>query len=163
MNIRRIYIALCGILFAAQTVSAQHNMLVVGNDGSVNAVSVSSVDYSTFNANDKWFVMTNDGIQGATKTLITADCTFGLSADSEVKSLSVTPQVGVCYSKNNTAPTINDDSLSLGSELKSYTFTLNSLAAGTTYYFRPYVKLANGVFYGEVTEATTLGTKTRRQ
>ncbi len=150
---------MCGILFAAQSASAQQNMLVVGDNGSVNAVSASSVDYATFNANDKWFTFTNDGIEGATKNLITADCTVKLSADTEVKSLSTTPEVGVCYSKDNTVPTINDEAVSLGSELKSYTFTMKSLISGTDYYFRPYVKLANAVFYGDVATAKTLGTK----
>ncbi len=148
-----------GILFAAQSASAQQNMLVVGDNGSVNVVSVSSVDYATFSASDKWFTITNDGVQGATTNLISADCTVKLSADSEVKSLSVTPEIGVCYSKDKKVPSITDETVSLGSELKSYTFTLKSLVSGTDYYFRPYVKLSNAVFYGEVATAKTLGTK----
>ena len=146
------------MLFAAQTVSAQQNMYVVDSNGMINAISVSSVDYATFNANEKLFTITNDGVQGATTSLITADCSVSLSAESNVKSLSITPEVGVCYSKFNSVPTIDDDCLSLGSELKSYTFTLKSLISGTTYYFRTYVKLASGVFYGDVASAKTLGT-----
>ena len=159
MKIRKIFVGLCGILFAAQSISAQQNMLVVDNNGSVNAVAVSSVSYATFNASDKWFTFSNDGVEGATKNLITADCTVKLATDSEVKSLSVTPEVGICYSKERLVPTIEDNCLSLGSELKSYTFTLKSLISGTTYSFRPYVKLANAVFYGDVEIAKTLGTK----
>ena len=151
--------ALCGILFAAQPISAQQNMLVVGNNRRVNAVAVSSVSYATFNASDKWFTFSNDGIEGATNIWITADCTVKLAADSEVKSLSVTPEVGVCYSKDNAVPTIGDYCLTLGSTLKSYTFTLKSLISGTTYYFRPYLKLANAVLYGDIDTAKTLGTK----
>jgi hypothetical protein len=147
------------MLFTAQMASAQQNMFVVGNNGEITAISVSSVDYATFNASDKWFTFSNDGIESATKSMITADCTVMLATDSEVKSLSVTPEVGVCYSKNNAVPTIEDGCLLLGSELKSYTFTLNSLISGTDYYFRPYVKLANAVFYGDVDTAKTLGTK----
>ena len=146
------------MLFAAQTVSAQQNMYVVDSNGMINAISVSSVDYATFNANEKLFTITNDGVQGATTSLITADCSVSLSAESNVKSLSITPEVGVCYSKFNSVPTIDDDCLSLGSELKSYTFTLKSLTPSTTYYFRTYVKLASGVFYGDVASAKTLGT-----
>ena len=48
--------------------------------------------------------------------------------------------------------------LSLGSELKSYTFSLSNLLSSTTYYFRMYVKLAGGVFYGDVAQAKTLDT-----
>ncbi len=155
MKIRKLYTILCCMVMMAQTVHAQQNMYVVGDNGSVNAVAVSSVSYATFNASDKWFTFSNDGIEGATKNLIKADCTVKLAAESEVKSLSVTPEVGVCYSKDNAVPTIEDDCLSLGSKLKSYTFTLESLISGTTYYFRPYVKLANAVFYGDIDTAKT--------
>ena len=159
MKIRKLHMALVGILMSTQLANAQQNMLVVGNNGKINAISVSSVDYATFNANDKPFTISNDGIEDVGTTFITAACTVGLSPESNVKTLSVTPEVGVCYSKYNSVPTIDDDdSLSLGTELKSYTFTLKSLMSGTTYYFRTYVKLASGVFYGDVANAKTLGT-----
>ena len=151
--------ALCCMIMMAQTVDAQQNMYVVGKDGKVNVVNVSSVDYATFNANEKWFTITNDGIEGATTNSISASCTVELSANTEVKSLSTTPKIGVCYSKNNTVPTVNDDCTTLGTVLKSYTFSLSSLISGTTYYYRVYVKLANEVFYGDVVKAKTLGTK----
>ena len=147
------------MIMMAQTVHAQQNMYVVGNSGKVNVVNVSSVDYATFNANEKWFTISNDGIEGTTKNSISASCTVGLNTNTEVKSLSITPDVGVCYSKDNTTPTVDDDCKSLGSSLKSYTFSLSSLISGTTYYYRVYVKLANEVFYGDVTKAKTLGTK----
>ena len=136
----------------------RQNMLIVGSNGSVNAVSVSSVDYATFNADNKWFCITNDGIEAATTASFSASCTVGLAGGSNIKELGITPQVGVCYSKINAIPTIDDNCESLGSELTNYTFTLSSLFSGTTYYYRVYVKLADGVFYGDVAEAKTLGT-----
>ncbi len=160
MNTKKLYIALCSVFLATQMVSAQQKMFVVDNDGKINAINVSSVDYVTFDINttDKLFSISDDGIEGATSNSITSACTVGLSAESNVKTLSITPEVGVCYSKKNAVPTIDDNCLSLGSELKSYTFTLKSLISGTTYYFRTYVKLANGVFYGDVARAKTLDT-----
>ena len=159
MKIRKLNMALVGILMSTQLANAQQNMLVVGNNGEINAISVSSVNYATFNANDKLFTISNDSIEGTGTTFITADCTVALSSESNVKTLSVIPEVGVCYSKHNSVPNIyDDDCLSLGSKLKSYTFTLKSLPSGTTYYFRTYVKLAGGVFYGDVANAKTLGT-----
>ena len=145
------------MLFAAQLASAQQPMTLVGNKGEVDVLSISSVDYATFNT-DKLFTITNDGIEPTKENLITAYCIVALSKESNVKTLSITPTVGVCYSKNNRVPTIDDDCLSLGSELKSYTYSLSELTAGTTYYFRVYVKLADGVFYGDVMKAKTLGT-----
>ena len=161
MKIRKLYMALVGILMSTQLANAQQNMLLVGNNGEINAISVSSVDYATFNANDKLFTISNDGIEDAGACFITASCTVALSSESNVKTLSVTPEVGVCYSKDNTVPTIEDDCLSLGSELKSYTFTLESLMSGTTYYFRTYVKLAGCVFYGDVVKAKTFADKSK--
>ena len=150
--------ALVGILMSTQLANAQQNMLMVGNNGKINAISVSSVDYATFNVN-KLLTISNDSIEPYA-SFITAVCTVALSSESNVKTFSVTPEVGVCYSKDNTVPTIEDDCLSLGSELKSYTFTLESLMSGTTYYFRTYVKLAGGVFYGDVVNAKTNKSKT---
>ena len=151
--------ALCCVIMIAQTVKAQQNMCVVGNDGKVNVFNVSSVDYATFNADEKWFTISNDGIERADTTFITADCTVALSSESNVKTLSVTPKVGVCYSKDNTTPTEDDDCKWLGSSLKSYTFSLSSLIPGTTYYYRVYVKLGEEAFYGDVCSAQTTGTK----
>ena len=142
-----------GMLMSVQMAFAQQNVLLVGSNGSVDAVSVSSVGYATFNANSKWFSFTNDSIEPS-RTSITASCTVSLAAD--VKKLGVTPEVGVCYSKDNTTPTIDDSCKVLGSELKSYTFTLSPLNYGTTYYFRMYVKLTSGVFYGDVAKTKTL-------
>ncbi len=159
MKLRKLYMALCGICLAAQSIYAQQNMYVVSDEGSVNAISVSSVNYATFNANAQWFTITNDGIEGATKNSISASCTVSLNSDSEVKSLSFSPEVGVCYSEENALPTVNDGNETLGTELKSYSFSLSLLTLGTTYYFRPYVKLGNAVIYGEVATAKTLGTK----
>ncbi len=113
MKILKLHIALCSILFTTQTITAQHNILMVTNEGSVNAANILSVNYATFNANDKWFTITNDGIDGVKTNSITAICTFGLSS-TDVKGLSLTPQVGICYSKDNAIPTINDNYLSLG-------------------------------------------------
>ena len=50
MKIRKLYMALVGILMSTQLANAQQNMLMVGNNGKINAISISSVDYVTFNA-----------------------------------------------------------------------------------------------------------------
>ena len=124
--------ALCGTLFAAQMASAQQPMALVGNNGEVNTISVASVNYATFN-HDKLFTISNE-VKGVKTNLITATCTVALSAESNANTLSTTPEIGVCYSKYNKIPTIDDNFHSLGSELKSYTFSLSELTSGTTYY-----------------------------
>ena len=159
MNIQKIFIALCGLLLTVQTMNAQENMYVLGGNGAVDAIPTSQVDYSTFNADDSWFTITNDGLEGKTTNSISASCTVALATDGVVKKLGVTPEIDVCYSKNNTVPTTNDDCQTLGNTMGSYTFTLSTLFSGTTYYYRVYVKLGDEAFYGDVCNTQTLGTK----
>ena len=159
MKIQRIFTALCGLLLTAQMVSAQQNMWVVNSNSKAKKLSGSSVDFATFHADGSWFSIIDDGICAKTNNSISASCTVALATSGEVKSLGVTPKVGVCYSEENSLPTVNDSYLILGSSLKSYSFTLSSLNIGTTYYYRVYVKLNNEVFYGDAVEVKTLGTR----
>jgi hypothetical protein len=138
------------------TVSTPYNMWVVNSSGKANGVEVSSVDFATFHADDSWFSITDDG-HAQTNNSISVYCT--VATGGVVKSLAVTPEVGVCYSKDNSLPTINDNRQTLGSSLKIYSFTISSLISGTTYYYRVYIKLNDEVFYGDVVEVNTLGTK----
>jgi hypothetical protein len=142
-----------------QDVKAQQNNLVASDKSKEDAVGVSSGNNSAFDASKGLFSITNNGLEGISKTKISASCTASLAAVADVKSFSITPEVGVCYSKDKTLPTIDDECKTLGSELKSYTFALSPVVAGTTYYYRVYVKLANSVFYGDVAKAQTLGAK----
>ncbi len=155
---KKVYlcIALCVMLLAALSINAQRNMFVRGDNGSVNAVEVSNVDYATIHPSNSWFKINNDGVTDTKFTYFTGSCTFGLVDGSEAKSLSDTPEMGVCYSSDNKIPTVADNCQTLGTELKTYSFTLESLTEGTAYYFRPYIKLANTIFYGDVAEAETL-------
>ena len=157
---RKLYFSLCCFLFAAQIVSAQHNMGVVDDNGNVNVITISSENYATFNASDKWFSIDNGSIHDVTDISITSNCNVEFSAVSEVKSLRDTEtEVGICYSKENTVPSINDNCYILGYTIKDYEFTIHPLTAGTNYYFRPYLKLENAVFYGNVSTGTALDTK----
>lgn len=158
MKLHQLYMALFCILMSAQTAFAQQNMLVVNNNGAVEAVSISSVDYATFNAGSTWFSFSDITVDGVVDDKIYASCRIALASDS-VKELANTPEVGVCYSRFKTIPTVEDDCCSLGSELQKHSFTLSSLKAGTEYYIRPYLKLVDEVFYGNATKITTGGTK----
>ncbi len=142
------------------TVSAQQNMWMVDDNGNANVLDVSTVDIAIFHADSNWFSITDDGINAKATDSFSASCTVALANDGAVKSLGITPEVGVCYSDENISPTINDKCQTLGSALGSYSFTLTSLSAGTTYYYRVYVKLNDGVFYGDAVNVKTLGTKT---
>ena len=143
------------MMLAAPAAVAQQNMYVIDTCGVVNVMTTSQVDYATFNAEDSWFAISSGSLVGKTSTSITASCSAALATDGTVKQLVTVPEVGVCYSSVNATPTINDDCLVLGSELKDYTFTISSLAAGTEYNYRAYVKFGNEAFYGNVASAKT--------
>ena len=161
MKVRTQYAILCIILMLVNTVSAQKNIYLQEPDlisYNMKALSLSSIKYATFRAKESWFTITNDGIEGTNETMISASCTVGLASDGGVKSIAITPEIGVCYSMKNKTPTIEDDCKKLGDKLTNYTYTLSPVFSGTTYYFRVYIKLGDDVIYGDVEQAKTLGT-----
>lgn len=160
MNKKKIYTVLCGLLLTAVAINAQQNMYVLNKYGSVVVTPTTQIDYATFEANNNWFTITNDSIVGIRDNLITATCTVAVTTDGAIKTLSATPEIGVCYSKKRSSPQIEYDLYQkLGTEMGSYTFSLSYLSSGTTYYYRIYMKLGNDVFYGDVCSVQTLGTK----
>ena len=75
---------------------------------------------------------------------------------NNVKSLSESPEIGVCFSSTVTSPTYADEHKRLASSVGSYNFTLNELKPETNYYYRAYVKLGDDVFYGNVKSIMTI-------
>ena len=158
MNIRKIYIVLCGLLLIVQTMNAQQKMYVLSSNGGCSVIPASQVEYATF-ANDNLFAITNDGIEETTNNMICASCTVAFTTSSAIKTLGSSARICVCYSKENTVPTINDNCIILGDTIGSYTFTLASLISGTLYYYRVLVRWRGENFYSKVFNAQTLGTK----
>ena len=62
---------------------------------------------------------------------------------------------GFCYSSTNANPTIEDMHATGGVGTGSYSCTLLSLSASTTYYLRAYATNSTGTKYGEVLSVTT--------
>lgn len=79
--------------------------------------------------------------------------------NDKVKSIDVTPEVGICYTCTNHTPTYNDFKKKLGSTMQDYSFTIMNVLSGTTYYYRTYVKLLDEVYYSAVNSITTMGEK----
>ncbi len=155
----KIFTLLCGVLFAAQftVVSAQQNMFE-WKDGAVTVRSASAVDSVTFSVGDWLYDVSCSSAVGVTTSSFTA--VANVSLGKGVKSVSEQPTIGICYSIKNVEPTIEDDRCySLGSQLQSYTFTIEGLLSGNKYYYRTYVKLLNDVYYSDVYSITLLGEK----
>jgi len=62
---------------------------------------------------------------------------------------------GICWSSNNTTPTISDSKTTDGTTSGTFTSTLTGLTAGTTYYVRAYAINGIGTSYGSVQNFTT--------
>lgn len=156
----KIFALLCGVLFAAlfTDVSAQQNMFE-WKGGAVTVRSASAVDSVTFSVGDWLYDVSCSSAVGVTTSSFTA--VANVSLGKGVKSVSEQPTIGICYSTKNAEPTIEDDRCySLGSQLQSYTFTIEGLLSGNKYYYRTYVKLLNDVYYSDVYSITVLGEKT---
>ena len=83
-----------------------------------------------------------------------------VSLNENVKSIDVAPEVGICYSEENSKPTCADMILKLGSAMQEYSFTIKDfVTSGTTYHYRTYVRLLDEIYYGPINTITTMGDK----
>lgn len=140
------------------TASAQQNIFVWKNGGNLKVISSEDVDSVSFSVGSWLFKITTSTAVSVTTSSFKAMASVSLNEN--VKSLSVSPEVGVCYSEENSQPTYNDVHDVLGSSMTDYTININYIASGTTYYYRTYVKLLGEVYYDpNVYSITTLGTK----
>ena len=141
------------ILFALQFTAAQNTLYVVSTDGELSAYTANKVIF------DKdLFTFTYGDVTKITQESFSAS--FNVAFKSEdYKSLSPSPEVGICFSDVNECPTISDNIIKKGTSLTNYSFSIYCLDAGTTYYYRAYVKLNDEVYYGEVCHETTYGQK----
>ena len=150
---RKIFTLLIVVLFAAQNISAQRNMYVVSKSGTLTAYSAQKVFL-----HDDIFTFTYDEASNISMKRFTASFNVEVR-DTLVKSLSETPEVGICISRYNNSPTIYDGKLKSGTSITSFKKEISDLEKGTTYYYRAYVKLCEAVVYGDVQQVTTLGDK----
>lgn len=148
------------LLFASvfTTASAQQNIFVWKNGGNLSVISSENVDSVSFSVGSWLFEITTSTAVSVTTNSFKAMASVSLNEN--VKSLSVSPEVGVCYSDENSQPTYSDAHDVLGSSMTDYTININYIDPGTTYYYRTYVKLLGEVYYDpNVYSITTLGTK----
>ena len=150
---KKILTILLTVLFSAQFAIAQQTLYVYSKSGDLAAYPANKVTFD-----DDIFVFTYGGATEITKEMFSASFKVTFKSD-DYKSFVQTPEVGICFSDVNENPTIADDTIKKGSSLSEYSFSINSLDAGTTYYYRAYVKVNDAVYYGDVKSETTFGKK----
>lgn len=146
------------LLFLSSAAYAQHNVYVWKKGGDVTVLSSSDIDSVSFSVGE-WLYSINTS-SAVSVTERTFEAKASVSMKDGIKTLSVTPTIGVCYSAETDQPTIeNAASQTLGSSMGTYNISVKGLLKGNKYYYRTYVKLLNNVFYSNVQSITTLGDK----
>ena len=154
---KRLFTLLSALMLTFTASFAQQNFYFWGKKGNVSTEPISQVDSLTFSVGDWLFQISKPVSSGATRT--TFQGTTKVALNAQVKSIDVSPEVGICYSDENSTPTYNDFKKELGSTMQDYSFTIMNVNPGTTYYYRTYVKLLDEVYYSAVNTITTLGEK----
>ena len=149
---KKILALLCTMLLTVQFATAQKTLYVLSKTGDLTTYSANKVTF------DDIFTFTYGEVAEVTKESFSASFTVSFKSD-EYESLGQTPEVGICISDINENPTIADSKIKTGSSLKANTFSVYKLDAGTTYYYRAYVKIGDAVCYGSVCQETTFGKK----
>lgn len=160
---KRLLTLLAALMLMITVSNAQQNFYFWDKSGNVSAESIAHVDSLTFSGN--WLFQISKPINiGVTTNAFQSSTSVALN--DKVKSIDVTPEVGICYSDENKIPTYNDNRETLSSAMRgyiftmrNYTFTIMNIVSGTTYYYRTYVKLNDEVYYSDVNSITTLGEK----
>lgn len=136
------------------TAQAQQN-IYVWNKGSLSVMNTSQVDSLTFSVGSWLYNIACSTPVGITTQ--SAKVIVSVSLGENVKSITVSPEIGVCFSEDSQLPTIQDHKVSLGSGMTDYTATMDGCYSGTKYHYRAYVRLLGETFYSDVYSFTTLG------
>ena len=146
------------LLFVSSATYAQHNVYVWKKGGDVTVMSSSDVDSVSFSVGNWLYSINTSSAVGVTERSFEAKTS--VSMKDGIKSLSVTPTIGVCYSTETDQPTIeNAICQTLGSSMGTYDISVKGLLKGNKYFYRTYVKLLDNVFYSNVQSISTLGDK----
>ena len=150
---KRLFTLLAALMLTFTASFAQQNFYFWGKDGNVSIEPVSEVDSLTFSVGNWLFQISKPVSLGATTSSFQGSAKVALN--DKVKSIDVIPEVGICYSDENTNPTYNDLKKEIGYAMQDYSFTIINVAFGTTYYYRTYVKLLDEAYYSAVNSITT--------
>lgn len=141
-------------LLALFCLGARGQRYVFYNGSHPTGIDVNSVDSITYSMPENLIKFTTGNPTSVGDHSMTAR--FSLSCDLVMVNTSTAR--GVCYSKDNATPTTADKYVKAGVFATGpWTATLPNLLSGTKYYYRPYVRLGNVVFYGKVKNFTTSG------
>lgn len=135
------------------TVSAQQKIFVWKDGGIRNIINSEEIDSVSFSVGPWMFDITTPEATAVTTQSFTVSPK--VSPGGGVKYLREYV-CGICYSKSNNVPTIDDACLQGSLFGDGIEFCAKKLIPNTTYFYRTYVKFLDDVYYGEVMSVTTL-------
>ena len=125
-------------------------------NNSVTIRTIESFDSLTFALPADAFVFTTGSPSALGEKSMSA--TFKLTTSLSISNASSTTEQGVCYSADEAEPTVACSCVSRGTfTTGSWMAELTKLRSGTQYYYRPYLRVGDAVFYGATKSFTTLG------
>ena len=157
---KKLFSIMCTMLLMVQFAPAQQSVYIISKSGDLAVYPAKKVSFD----NNEIFTFNNYNIEEWTSgDSVSLSFSVAFKSD-EYKSLTPPPEIGICISDVNDSPTRYGGSimqrLRRGSDFEgSYSFKLHALSKGTTYYYRPYVKINDVVFYGSVQSFTKYGEK----
>ncbi len=135
---------------------AQKKNMYEWKNGCVTIRSITDVDSITFSLPDDAVSFTTGNPSVLTENSMTA--TFSVTTNLVFSNPNPYTEQGVCYSSDNKIPSICDSKRIYGALSNGmWKGTLSSLRSGLLYYYRPYLQIADTVFYGQVKSFKTLG------
>ena len=135
---------------------SQSQTIYEWKDSRITIRTTESFDSLTFALPADAFVFTTGNPSALGENTMSA--TFKLSSSVSFSNASSTTEQGVCYSSEETEPTIDCSCVSRGTfTTGSWMSELTKLRSGTQYYYRPYLRVGDAVFYGATKSFTTLG------
>ena len=154
---KRLFTLLAALMLTVTASFAQQKFYFWDKDGIVSTKLISEVDSLTFSVGNCLFQISKPVNLDATTSSFQGSAEVAFNAG--VWAIDVTPEVGICYSEENSKPTYDDSKKKLGSDMENYLFTIKDVSSGTTFYCRTYVKLLDEVYYSAVNSITTKGEK----
>lgn len=153
---KKLFTLLATFALAITTALAQRNYYFWEN-GEVTIESFSQVDSLTFSDGSWTFRFSIP--ESSDVTTHSFQALGEIAFIDNVQSIDPYPEVGICFSDENSVPSYNDRIQRIGTSLQAYSITLNNLVSGTTYYYRFFVKLFDKIYYSEIGTVTTKGEK----
>lgn len=135
---------------------AQTQHVYEWKNGSVTIRTTSEIDSLTFSIPEDAVSFTTGNPSVLTECSMTAS--FSLSSVLSITNAESTTEQGICFSTENKLPTIANEYVKYSTfYIGTWKVTISNLHSGMLYYYRPYLKIADSVFYGPVKNFTTLG------